>query len=362
MLHIKNATIHTPDHVIEHGSVLVDGPRIAAVGPAGGMPPAPGAAEIDATGLLLVPGFVELQLNGAFGHDFTADASTIWRVGEQITRYGVTAFLPTIITSPLEKVDAGRALVTGGVPAGYRGAIPLGLHAEGPFLNPKRKGAHNANYLCPPTLEAVAGWSPGTGVRLVTMAPELPGALDVIRELTSRGVVVSTGHSDATYDQALAGFDAGARYGTHLFNAQSSLGHRDPGLPGALLWDDRMTVGFIADGVHTHRSVIGLAWRMLGPRRMSLVSDAMAARLLQKQVRGQPNVQASRAALLSDRELEVFQLIGQWKTTRQIAQQLHLSIKTIEYYREQIKRKLGLKNAAELTQHATAWAQREVPK
>lgn len=92
------------------------------------------------------------------------------------------------------------------------------------------------------------------------------------------------------------------------------------------------------------------------------VSDAMAAKLLQKQVRGQPNVQASRAALLSDRELEVFQLIGQWKTTRQIAQQLHLSIKTIEYYREQIKRKLGLKSAAELTQHATAWAQREVPK
>jgi DNA-binding NarL/FixJ family response regulator len=92
------------------------------------------------------------------------------------------------------------------------------------------------------------------------------------------------------------------------------------------------------------------------------VSDAMAARLLQKQVRGQPNVQASRAALLSDRELEVFQLIGQWKTTRQIAQELHLSIKTIEYYREQIKRKLGLKSAAELTQHATAWAQREAPK
>jgi N-acetylglucosamine-6-phosphate deacetylase len=277
MLHIKNATIHTPDRTIEHGSLLVDGPRITAVGPPGDMPPAPGAAEIDATGLLLVPGLIDLQLNGAFGHDFTADPSTIWRVGERVTRYGVTAFLPTIITSPLEKVDAGRTLVTGGAPAGYRGAIPLGLHAEGPFLNPKRKGAHNAKYLRPPTLEAVAGWSPGTGVRLVTLAPELPGALELIAALAARGIVVSVGHSDATYEQAVAGFDAGARYGTHLFNAQSSLGHREPGVPGALLSDDRVTAGFIADGVHTHRSVIKIAYRALGPRRMSLVTDAMAA-------------------------------------------------------------------------------------
>ncbi len=161
MLHIKNATIQTPDRVIERGSVLVDGQRIAAVGTAADMPASPGAQDIDATGLTLVPGFIELQLNGAFGHDFTADPSTIWQVGERITRYGVTAFLPTIITSPLERVDAGRTLVTGGAPAGYRGAIPLGLHVEGPFLNPKRKGAHNASYLRPPSLEAVAGWSPG---------------------------------------------------------------------------------------------------------------------------------------------------------------------------------------------------------
>ena len=123
----------------------------------------------------------------------------------------------------------------------------------------------------------MAGWSPEPGVRLVTMAPELPGALEVDRTLAARGVVVSTGHSMATYDEAVAGFDAGARYGTHLFNAMPSLGHRDPGLPGALLSDDRMTVGFIADGIHTHRSIIDLVWRMLGPRRMNLVTDAMAA-------------------------------------------------------------------------------------
>ncbi len=277
MLQITNATIHTPGRVIPRGSVVIDGSRIVAAGAAGDVSVASGATLINAGGMLLVPGFIDLQLNGAFGHDFTADPAAIWRVAAGLPRYGVTAFLPTIITSPLEQVEAGMQVVRDGRPKTFRGAAPLGLHVEGPFLNPKKKGAHNQQYLRPPTLEAVAGWSPASGVRLVTMAPENPGALEVIAGLASRGVVVSTGHSMATYDEAVAGFDAGARYGTHLFNAMPPLGHRDPGLPGALLADDRMTVGFIADGVHTHRSIIALVWRMLGPRRMSLVTDAMAA-------------------------------------------------------------------------------------
>jgi N-acetylglucosamine-6-phosphate deacetylase len=277
MLTIANATIHTPDRVIERGSVTVDGGRIAAVGTGAGAPVASGVQRIDAGGRILVPGFIDLQLNGAFGHDFTADPSAIWQVAAGLPRYGVTAFLPTIITSPLEQVAGGMRILTGGRPADARGAEPLGLHVEGPFLNPKKKGAHNQQYLRLPTAEAVADWSPASGVRLVTMAPENPGALDVIKALTSRGVVVSTGHSMATYDEAVAGFDAGARYGTHLFNAMPALGHRDPGLPGALLADQRMTVGFIADGIHTHRSIIAVVWRALGPKRMSLVTDAMAA-------------------------------------------------------------------------------------
>jgi len=277
MLQITDATIVTPDRTIDRGSVLIDGGRIVAVGQAGGMPEPGSARQIDASGLTLVPGFIDLQLNGAFGHDFTADPSTIWQVAAGLPRYGVTAFLPTIITSPLEQIEAGLRVVAGERPKDFRGAAPLGLHAEGPFLNPKKKGAHNQIYLRLPAADDVAGWSPASGMRLVTIAPELPGALDLIRILAARGVVVSTGHSMATYDEAVAGFDAGARYGTHLFNAMPNFGHRDPGLPGALLTDDRMTVGFIADGVHTHRSVIDLAWRTLGPRRMNLVSDAMAA-------------------------------------------------------------------------------------
>ena len=165
--------------------------------------------QIDAAGLILAPGFIDLQINGAFGDDFTADPATIWRVAEGLPRYGVTAFLPTIITSPLEQVAAGQRIVTEGEPAGFRGARPLGLHVEGPFLNPQKKGAHNPKYLRLPSVEAVAGWSPATGIRLVTLAPELPWALEVIVALSDRGVLVSEGHSMATYDQAAGGVRRG---------------------------------------------------------------------------------------------------------------------------------------------------------
>ena len=277
MLYISNATVYTPDTVIDRGAVLVDRGLIVAAGLASDVPFRAGADEIDATGLILAPGFIDLQVNGAFGDDVTEDPAVIWRVAGKLPRYGVTSFLPTIITSPLDKIAEGRSIVTGGGPAGFRGARPLGLHVEGPFLNPQKKGAHNPAYLRLPDVAAVAEWSPETGVRLVTLAPELPGALDVIAALSSRGVLVSEGHSMATYEQAVAGVDAGARYGTHLFNAMPALRHRDPGLPGALLTDDRTTVGFIADGVHTHPSVIALVWRTLGAARLNLVTDAMAA-------------------------------------------------------------------------------------
>ncbi len=277
MLYIKNATIYTPLLVIENGAVLAENGTIVAVGQVKDVKCPPGAELIDAAGLILAPGFIDLQLNGAFGDDFTADPATIWRVAEKLPRYGVTSFLPTIITSPLEMVHTGQQVVNGGQPEGFRGARPLGLHVEGPFLNPQKKGAHNPKCLQLPSLEAVAGWAPESSVRLVTLAPELPGALEVIEALSARGVLVSEGHSVATYEQAKAGMDAGVRYGTHLFNAMPALGHREPGMPGALLTDERVTVGVIADGVHAHPSVVKLVWQALGGARLNLVTDAIAA-------------------------------------------------------------------------------------
>lgn len=276
-LSIHGATILTPEQIIAYGAVQIEAGRIAWVGPADEAAHEPGAAMLDARGLLVVPGFIDLQLNGAFGDDFTMDPPSIWRVAGQIARYGVTSFLPTIITAPLEKIAQAQDALATGRPADFHGAEPLGLHLEGPFLNPAKKGAHNPVYLRPPDPALVADWSPQTGVRLVTLAPELPGSLAVIRQLADHGVVVSAGHSMATFAQAQAGFAAGTRYGTHLFNTMPPLAHREPGLPGALLATRGQVVGIILDGIHVHPGLISIVWAAKGPREVSLVSDAMAA-------------------------------------------------------------------------------------
>ncbi|MFL5733466.1 MAG: N-acetylglucosamine-6-phosphate deacetylase [Chloroflexia bacterium] len=277
MLYISPKAIFAPGRLPSDTAVLTDGDRIAAVGPAAAVPCPTGATRLPAGDLLLAPGFIDLQINGAFGLDFTADPSTIWEVGARLPQYGVTAFLPTIISSPLNTIAAAQEVLRQGPPPGYSGATPLGLHLEGPFLNPEKRGAHNPAHLRTPSLHDIEGWSPDQGVRLVTLAPELPGALDVVRELVSRGVVISAGHSIATFDQARAGLQAGITYGTHLFNAMPPLNHREPGLPGALLADPSVTVGVIPDGIHLHPSLVSLVLAAKGPGHLNLVTDAMAA-------------------------------------------------------------------------------------
>lgn len=188
-----------------------------------------GAAQdvkrIDADGLIVSPGFLDLQINVGFGIDLLSDPDGMWQLGDQLPQHGVTGFLPTIITSPPERTEAAiRALHN--QPTDHRGARPLGLHFEGPMLSPSRPGAHPPQYLSAADLAVITTWSRDNGVALVTMAPELPNASAVISELVSRGVAVSAGHSAATADQARVGIDAGVTLVTHLFNAMSPLGHR----------------------------------------------------------------------------------------------------------------------------------------
>jgi N-acetylglucosamine-6-phosphate deacetylase len=185
----------------------------------------------------------------------------------------VTGFLPTLISRPIAEATAFVDLCHAAESAG---AYVLGAHVEGPFLNPKYAGAHDPRRLVLPELDRVGALLelPPT---LVTLAPELPGALDAIRELTAAGVIVSAGHSGATLAEANAGFDAGIRFGTHLFNAMSPLHHREPGLPGALLADERITIGLIADGVHVHPAMLALAVKSAGPERIALTTDQTAA-------------------------------------------------------------------------------------
>lgn len=273
---IRCAIIYTPDEVQEEVTIVVENGRFQSITPSTAAPSLPIAPVLDAQKHLLVPGFLDLQLNGAFGHDFTDDPAAIWLVAAQLPQFGVTAFLPTLVSAPLTTYSQAQQTLFAGPSAGFIGAVPLGLHVEGPFLHPAQKGAHYAAHLQVPTLLDVAEWSRQQGVWLVTLAPDLPGATAVITALVRRGVTVSAGHSPATYQEAQAGVDAGIRYGTHLFNAMSPLHHREPGLPGALLDDERVTIGLIPDGLHVHPALVRLVWPRIA-HRLNLVTDAMAA-------------------------------------------------------------------------------------
>lgn len=233
--------------------------------------------EVDVAGLTVVPGYLDLQVNGAHGVDLTRDPEDLPAVADALTRYGVTGFLPTLVSHPAGTVARALEALRRPVPPGA--ARPLGWHVEGPFLAAARRGAHRLEHLRRPAAEGreVAGWSRRQGVRMVTLAPELPGALDVVSGLTSRGVVVSLGHTEADAGQVRAAADAGARAVTHLFNAMPGLGHRVPGPVGAALADDRLVCGLIPDGLHVDPLVLGLAWRLLGPRRWLTVTDTTAA-------------------------------------------------------------------------------------
>lgn len=261
------------DGALVAADVVVHKGRVSAVEPEAEVGD---AAVVDAEGLVVAPGFVELQCNGAGGFDLTAGPEHLWDVAALLPRWGVTSWLPTIVTSPESTRQRALQVLREGPPDDGPRAVPLGYHFEGPFLSPERKGAHAVQHLRRPEVAAVEGWTTDAGVVLVTLAPELPGALDVLRTLVDRGIVVSLGHSTATAAEATAGVDAGARWATHLFNAMPPLHHRDPGLAGVALTDERLAVGVIADGLHMHPLMVDLAWRALG-ERLTLVTDAVAA-------------------------------------------------------------------------------------
>ena len=275
--YLANARVLNADGEIENAALVVENARFAAVGASAEIPAPSNARVIDASNFFVVPGFIDLQFNGGFGHDFTAHPETIWRVAQELPRHGVTAFLPTVITSPLETIHRAQSVLQNGAPENFRGAVPLGLHLEGPFLNPHKRGAHNVAHMRLPDERAIQDWSPQNFVRLVTLAPELEGATRVIRALCERGVVVSAGHSMATYAQAMYSFDAGITYGTHLFNAMPQIDHRTPGLAVALLHDARVTVGIIPDGIHVHPALVALAMQQKSAAQVNVVTDAMAA-------------------------------------------------------------------------------------
>jgi N-acetylglucosamine-6-phosphate deacetylase len=230
---------------------------------------------------LLTAGLVDIQINGAVGVDFaevTDDAMRL--VAGWLPSTGVTRFLPTLITAPVPVALAqARALLTAnGALAASCGALALGVHLEGPFLSSVRHGVHDPSIMVDPRpelIDRILG-DLGSGLRMLTLAPERTDALAAISTLAAAGVLVSVGHTDATAAQTRAAADAGARMITHLFNAQRGLGHREPGVPGAAFTDDRYTLGLIADLAHVAPDVCKLVFQVAGSR-VALVTDAVAA-------------------------------------------------------------------------------------
>ena len=236
--------------------------------------PAPaGVPVLHADGLRAAPGFIELQVNGIEDADFTADPSSIARGAALLPRHGVTSFLPTIVTSPRGTVEHALTVLA----RDPEGAAPLGLHVEGPFLSPHRLGVHDPGSRRDPDLGEIGDWLAG-GTRMITLAPELPEGMEAVDAIVKGGGIAAIGHTDADAETTRMAVAAGARYATHLFNAMSPLHHRAPGPVGALLADERITLGLIADGVHVDPLVIGLVARAAGGR-VSLVSDGVATRL-----------------------------------------------------------------------------------
>jgi len=275
--YIRASQVLTPNRVINHAAILIEDGKIIAVDSAHTLKRPAKAKFIDAYGLTAAPGYIDWQLNGGFGFDFAESPRTIWDVAARLPEHGVTSFLPTIITQPLYKYDEAMEVLRRGAPKDFSGAQPLGLHFEGPYLNPGKKGAHNPAYLRKPSVDEIQNWSRANGVWLVTLAPEQEGAPDMIRALTARGVVVSAGHTLATHDQAQQAFAAGVTCATHLFNAMPALDHRAPGLIAALLQTPGVKVGLIPDGVHVHPAMVALAWKMKGKRGIAIVTDAVSA-------------------------------------------------------------------------------------
>ena len=241
----------------------------------------PEALDVDARDALLLPGFIDIHVHGGAGRavmEGTEDALNA--VAMHLARHGVTGFLSTTITAAWDDQLAALRTAANAMRSpgnGRSGAAVLGCHLEGPYINPKRKGAQPGQYILLPDME---DFKSKVGdlvsvVKVITLAPEMPGALDLIRFLTSQGTIVSIGHTDATYDEIDAAIEAGARHITHCFNAMSQLGSREPGVVGAALSRPELTAELIWDNVHVHPASCNALIKAKGSKGVVLISDGI---------------------------------------------------------------------------------------
>jgi N-acetylglucosamine-6-phosphate deacetylase len=295
MIAITAATLFTPLERIEQPLLLLEDGSVVEVTSRTRRELPRGSRVVDFPGQILAPGFIDIHIHGGAGHDVMELATdALPPVERLLAAHGVTSYFPTTVTAPLDATLSALerladAIEAAEIPAmtnpaaeskpGELRARPLGIHLEGPFISHCRRGVHPPADLLAPSLAVFNRfWQAARGhIRVMTIAPELPGAIEVITEAASRGVCVSLGHSDANLNAARAGVVAGARHATHTFNAMRPLGHRDPGILGDVLTDSRLSADFIADAIHLDPAIVQLLLKAKGPEAAVLITDATAA-------------------------------------------------------------------------------------
>jgi N-acetylglucosamine-6-phosphate deacetylase len=321
MIVVSGGDLVLPDRVISGGSLVMDGPRIAAVESRRANPA--GAAVIDARGGFVVPGFIDVHVHGVAGHDTLGGPDAVDAIARHLPRYGVTAFCPTSVACPPGALQAFLGRVRRARSTRHPDAARvLPAHLESSFVNPEYRGAQPLECLRLPAggaaaaplaegertfdgrqiLDVIAGARADVGI--VTLAPELPGGLDLVRALATAGHRVALGHSGADFDTAMAAIDGGARHATHLFNRMTPLGHRAPGLAGAVLGREEIAAELICDGYHVHPAMCRLALAAKGARGIMAITDGTAGSALPRGASallgGRPIRVGEQAAFLDD--------------------------------------------------------------
>jgi N-acetylglucosamine-6-phosphate deacetylase len=285
VLAIRAGRLFTPTEVIEDGTLLIEQGRIQGVGPRSGVVLPRNASELDVRPLTLAPGFLDVHIHGAGGHDvMEARVEALQAICRMAARHGTTALLATVMTAPPEQILRSLSVAARQTRAPWPAeaepmAAVLGTHLEGPFINVARAGVHPPEWIVGPSIEQLQRFvdaADGT-LRLLTLAPELEGALELIAWGRGAGLILSLGHTDATYEQACAAIERGASHAAHVFNAMRPFHHRETGVLGAVLDDPRVTAEVIADGVHVDAPAVRLLIRAKGPEAVLLVTDATAA-------------------------------------------------------------------------------------
>ena len=280
--------LYTPQQEIRDPLLFVEDGRVTEISSRSSREIPSNTPLVDFANATLVPGFVDIHIHGGAGVDvMRASPTELPRLNKFLSAHGVTGYFPTTVAAHMDQTCRALDVLATAIESAESSAPndddvqarPLGIHLEGPFLSHKRRGVHPPECLLPPTLESFDRlWQAARGrVRMITIAPEIPGAMEVITEAARRNVCVSIGHSDAEFPTAQAAVRAGARHATHTFNAMRPLDHRDPGIIAEVLTDNRMTADIIVDGIHVAPAVVQLFMEAKGPERAVLITDAISA-------------------------------------------------------------------------------------